>query len=377
MIAKYHPTVAGCLYVSGEDGHIKAAAHMTPSVDEGAERLYFEDSISLMHLCKMAQSRFPEGRLFISPFTSVLMGSDRSLFDSDSSLIKYASGEYGLLPTFDKEFQMFPTVGGDSGISPISLSSFSKDEEMEMWKRYKNKNDRKALSSLVRSYRPMMKHRTKAWTTNSPLPKTAVEAEGNRLIRMGIDTYDPKKGAALNTHVWNYLTKIHRYGYTYQNVGSIPEPRAAKVGLFQNTFSQLEDKYNREPTAVELEQALGWKASEVNAMQKELRSDLDLSGDLTPIMANNTDPAKEALFVTYYDAAPERKLVMEYTFDEFEQKPTEKNAAMIGSRVGISPDKVRRHHRDIASNMRSILDTDKTPIVRVHGLAFSPMGIFG
>lgn len=369
MKAFHHPTRAGYFLITDDDNQLKAAAVFSPDTEVGADRLYFDGGISLMLLTKLAKVWFPEGRVFADEHTILHWGTDPRLVDKNEDLVKTASG-YGVMPSFSESFRFMPSESEPMPIDMSSLTALEKDAEMELWKRYKNKGDMRAMNELIRAYKPMMKHRTKAWTTNSPLPKTAVEGEANRLIRKAIDTYDPKKGAALNTHVWNYLHKVHRYGYTFQNVGSIPEPRAAKVGKYQNSYSQLEDKYGREPTTDELQKDLGWKASDINAIQKELRSDLDLSGELTPVMASNADPAIEALFAVYHDSDPERKEVMEYTFDEFTNRPTGKNAADIAKRVGISPDKVRRHHKVIAKSARSILDETVSPMTRVSTLAF-------
>ena len=341
LVNKLHETVAGVFQVVDDETGIIKAGMMLP-LDDGfpASMLYCTGQDTFDMLCKFASEFWPEGRVLLNHATN-LHGNASRLGPSPYTL--RASGEVQLLP--------------DAMSKHASVASgLTKTEELAYWKRYK-RGDKTALNELVRSFKPLVHSRVKPWTTNSPLPKSAVEAEGVRLLKMGFDTYDPDKGAALNTHVWNYLQKIHRYGYTYQNVGSLPEPRAAKVGTYQNTFEQMKDNLGREPSIQELRQELGWKVSDLKAMQEELRSDLSLDQDLGPIFASNTDPAVEALMATYYDADPDKQLVMEYTFDEFSAKPTISGVNNIAGKVGKKPNQVRKMHKEIYKSISSILDS--------------------
>lgn len=355
----------GLFLVEDDEGQVKAAAIMSPIEGEPASSLFYEDGVSLTLLVKLAQEWFPGGRRFYDWWTKHPNGQDTSALDNAPMLTKTADNGYNIVPSIDfgdfGKFDPFPMPDLGGMPSTFNVSQDQKDREMELWKKWKNKGDMRAMNELIRSYESMNRHRTKPWTSNSPLPKAAVEAEGRRLIRKAIETYDPSKGAALNTHVWSYLNKVNRYGYTYQNIGSIPEPRAAKIGQYQRTYGELREDLGREPTTSELQENLGWKVSDLKALDKELRNDLDISQDLGYMMATNTDPAKEALFLTYYDASPQQKLVMEYTFDEFKQKPTLKNDREIAKKVGISADKVRKEKRQVAENIRSILDATPPP----------------
>lgn len=341
LVNKMHETVAGVfMIVDSDTGIIKSGAKLP--VDDGipADMFYCTTQDSFDLLCKFAREFWPDGRILIGNRTA-MHGNAMRLSCNNMTIMK--GREVVLLPD-----EMTKNAFVTSGLS--------KEDELSYWKKYKD-GDNQALNELVRSFKPLVQSRIKPWITNSPLPKSAVEAEGNRLLKMGLDTYDENKGAALNTHVWNYLNKIHRYGYTYQNVGSLPEPRAAKVGTYQNTLEQMKDELGREPTLQELRQELGWKISDLKSMQEELRSDLSLNDDLGPIFASNTDPAVEALMATYYDADPTKKLVMEYTFDEFTGKPTLSGVNNIAKQVGEKPNQVRKMHKEIYDSINSILNS--------------------
>jgi DNA-directed RNA polymerase specialized sigma subunit len=325
----------------GNNGILEVAACFPEDLTKGASLIYEKgNGVRLTHLAKFAQTLFPDGRVFV----------DESTIFLDSSLKKVA----GTIKFCDvPEIILYKNKYCLKPLS-IKLAGEREERELELWEKYK-KGDRKAKNELIKSMKPIVHARIKPWIRNSPLPSAAVEAEGMRLMGEALDTFEPGKGAQLKTHVWNRLNKIHRYGYTYQNVGSIPEPRAAKVGTFQNTEEFLRDKLNRDPTADELRQELGWKLSDVISMQKELRGDLMLDHTLGPVNASESDIGAEALNIVYFDASPTQKKVMEYTFDEFKNVPTLDNATEIAKKVKIAPNDVRKEHRWIADEIKKVL----------------------
>jgi len=89
----------------------------------------------------------------------------------------------------------------------------------------------------------------------SPLPRTSLETEARILALKAFDSYDPNK-AQLNTHVTNHLKHLQRYVLTYQNIGKIPEHRGIAISKFQNIKENLTEDLDREPTIVELADAL-------------------------------------------------------------------------------------------------------------------------
>ena len=330
-----------------EDGMLKSAAMFPEDLDEPAESIYFEDPISLMGLVKFAKYMFPSGRAFAGDKT-IILRPDTIKTAAPFSIVKFEdvfSSNDSLYKSDEKYYtsSFFPKFAGER-----------EDSELELWKKYKYEGDTVAKSQLLKSLKPMIISRVLPWMKNSPLPESAVEAEGIRLAAEAFETYDPKKGAQLKTHVWNRLNKIHRYGYTYQNVGSIPEPRAAQVGTYQNTVEMLRDKLEREPSIDEIRQELGWKISDIQSMQKELRGDLILDSTLGPVQASDTDIGKEALHMVYFDAKPETKEIMEYTFDEFENKPTLSTADEVARKLKIPVNEVRKEYKWIANEIEKV-----------------------
>lgn len=197
-----------------------------------------------------------------------------------------------------------------------------KEKEFELWQDWALNKNKRSRDELINSLSPLLNKEVNKYTS-SPLPRPALETEARILATKALDSYDPNK-AQLNTHVMNNLKHLQRYVLTYQNIGKIPEHRGIAIGKYQSTFDNLTEDLNREPTEVELADALGWNPKEVERMQSELRRDLNIvnkeddtedGGDFFDYSdLNKHDTLKDALMFVYYDSSAEDKKILEYTF---------------------------------------------------------------
>jgi len=195
-----------------------------------------------------------------------------------------------------------------------------KEQELQLWKNWHQHNDSQSRDKLLRSLEPLLYKEVNKYTA-SPLPRTTLETEARILALNAFKSYDPNK-AQLNTHVTNHLKHLQRYVLTYQNVGKIPEHRGIAISKYQNIRDNLEEDFGREPSTVELADALQWSPAEVERMQIELRRDLsiaakkedDETGGFFDYTFSTTDPLKEAIQFVYFDSSTEDKKLLEYTF---------------------------------------------------------------
>lgn len=237
----------------------------------------------------------------------------------------------------------------------------SKKDELELWKRYKKKDDKEAKKELIHSLKPLIRSQVNKYRT-SGLPYDSLELEGINLASKAIETYDPTK-AQLNTHVVNNLQKLSRFTTQHQNVGYIPEPRALMIGKYNTIYSNLEEEKGREPTIQELSDAMQVSPAEIERLQKEQRSDLHMTLPETDdegggfsyyIMPDEEDPqAREALEFTYFDAEPVDKKVLEYTFGlGGTEKTTNKE---IKAKLGLTETELRKRRQRLAKNIKELL----------------------
>jgi len=199
-------------------------------------------------------------------------------------------------------------------------SNIYKDREQELYLRWKN-GDNTAKKELLSYLEPLIRKQVNKFY-KSGIPEFAIRAEGYKLSSGAIDSYDPSK-AQLNTHVTNYLKKLSRFVTNYQNVGHIPEPRALMIGKYNTIYSNLESDKGREPTVLELSDAMQVPPAEIERLQTELRADLSLTleededevGFYAFTRDEESNPrVKQAIETVYFEADPVDKKILEYHF---------------------------------------------------------------
>jgi DNA-directed RNA polymerase sigma subunit (sigma70/sigma32) len=184
--------------------------------------------------------------------------------------------------------------------------------ELKLWKDWKKSGEEDTLGQLLQSMDPLIQKRVSQFT-GAPLPRSAIEAEARKQAISAFETYNPRKGAALGTHVNNYLQKVYRFVSTYQNVGRLPESRTAKIDLFNKTRSYLTQQKGREPSTVELADELRWSPREVGRMEVELRKDLGLETSFGEMKFLDFDQNADLLNYGYFELMPEEQLVFDYS----------------------------------------------------------------
>ena len=148
-----------------------------------------------------------------------------------------------------------------------------KTGELALWKDWKKTESPKVLGKLIDSFAPVIQSTVRKFDT-VPLPPSTIAAEAKKQAIAAFKTYDPKAGAALGTHVHNYMLKVNRFVYEHQNIGRIPEHRITQIGTYQAVKSELRVKRGREPSAAELADELNWSLAEVERMERELRREV-------------------------------------------------------------------------------------------------------
>lgn len=222
-----------------------------------------------------------------------------------------------------------------------------KKEEMNLYAQWQKNQSTPAFQKLYTSMKPLLHDAARKSAMGSNVPESAHRIWAAQSFHDALRTYKPTAGASLQTHVYNSVhQKAKRLNYMFQNLGHIPEPRAMRVGLYQNELENMKVDLGREPSSAELADRLGWGLKDVTAIQKEVRKDLSLEGGVeeTAFFASTED--EEILDYFYYELNPEEQLVFEYIFGRH-GKPHMVKANNkidfdgIGQRVGFSGSKVR------------------------------------
>lgn len=222
-----------------------------------------------------------------------------------------------------------------------------KKTELDLFNQWRKTGDKVHFQALYGSMKNLIHDAAKKASFGSNIPEAAHKIYAAQNFLDALRTYDPKKGTALQTHVYGAVhQKAKRLNYMYQNLGHIPEPRAQQIGLYQSEHQNLRDSLGREPSAAELADRLNWNIRDVAHIQKELRKDLamDQGTEEAPFFENARE--EEVLSFIYYDLSPEEKVVYEHVFGKFgRMRMIKANNKVdfdgIATKMGVSPSKVR------------------------------------
>lgn len=230
-----------------------------------------------------------------------------------------------------------------------------KQKDIQLWQQWNEKGRQpEDLSPLFTQFRGTIRSKVNQWVNRVEVPPAAIHAEFNKQFIRALETYDPNKGAALNSWVTKILDKGHRWVTTYQNIARIPETRSGKkIREFKTAKSHLDEYLGREPTHIEIAEHLGWSPKEAATLDKELRkSHISSQFEIDPV---DVMPSREkqALHDVFYELTPEEQLVYDYTIGAH-GKP-ELKPMQIAQTLGYSPSKVTRIRNSIMSKLEKHL----------------------
>jgi DNA-directed RNA polymerase specialized sigma subunit len=224
-----------------------------------------------------------------------------------------------------------------------------RDAELQAWGRWKQDQNPQDFKFLLDSFRPLMYSQGRRYLQTAQLPRSAVEADLIQHFHRALETYDPNKGAQMNTHIWNHLQHTGRFLRTYQNIGKIPEPRARQIGHFQAREAILQENLGRLPTTTEMADSMSLAPKEIELLRKELRKDIlveETTSGLADI-AQETPRALEQMQFLHMELNPEQQLVLEHTYGMYGRGPVDNNEDLARI-LGMTPQKVRAVKRQIA-----------------------------
>lgn len=156
-------------------------------------------------------------------------------------------------------------------VKPFDYNA-AKSKDLELWETWKKSGSKRDLGKLLDQLSgPIYSEVHRA---SGSLPTTALKLEAENWAIKAIQNYDPNKGTALSTHVTNYLAKVRRLNYKYQNAVRLPENLQLKYHEYNRQLSNLTEDLNRDPTDDELSHALGWSKPQTVKFKNSLYADL-------------------------------------------------------------------------------------------------------
>jgi len=204
----------------------------------------------------------------------------------------------------------------------------TKQKDLTYWQAYSAKGTAKNRDALLKRMHPLIMKQVNVWS--GPVPASVLKNEAKVLTIKAFDTYDPKKGTALSTHVVNNLAPLSRVVYTHQNAARLPENITLKVRAYQQAQEYLTSIHGRAPTTDELHQELGWTTAEINRVSKSEIKDLveSVGGVNATFFSGKEQSEEDLLAAVYYDLTPTEKKLFEATTG-YNNKPILKNSEIV------------------------------------------------
>jgi len=183
------------------------------------------------------------------------------------------------------------------------------DRDQELYQKWKDTGSKRDLGNLVNQLSPIL-HK-EVHRVSGSLPTAGLMAEAKVWAAKAIQTYDPSKGTLLSTHVTNYLPKIRRSNYKYQNAARMPENKTLQFQNYTNVVNDLTEELNREPTDDEVAKKIGWTKNQTFKYRNSIFSDLIESSSARP--AEYTQFNESALLMEYLleQLTEEEKFILE------------------------------------------------------------------
>lgn len=188
------------------------------------------------------------------------------------------------------------------------MSLESKQKDIELWNKWKKTRSSGDLTLLLKQLDPIIQKEVNRWS--GVLARSVVEMEARRLAIQAFEKYNPNYGAAISTHLTNYLQKLSRLIYTHQNLARIPEYQTLKINTFRKAHSELETNLGRAPTQTEMSSRLGWSQNAINELQKLVKSEQLEFHESMPSFGTQNDDGR--LDLVYHDLNPTQKMIFEH-----------------------------------------------------------------
>ena len=254
----------------------------------------------------------------------------------------------------DKTPDAHPSETTASDEHPPDELDVKKEKELVLWRAWKDGGQKvEDIRPLLASYASLIQSRMGPFLNGTVrIPPAAIKAEFYRQALMAFQTYDPDRGAALGTHLWQRLEKAKRFIYDNQNIARIPEHRITHIREFQQAQEILEAELGRPAVDLELAGHLKWSVNEVARMSSEIRRDLWTHSEAWEEDPSKTQSSKEmeVLRLVKYEISEDERQVYHWLIEKGVT-----SSGDIAKKTGFPIYKVSRAKESIAKRMKEYL----------------------
>jgi DNA-directed RNA polymerase specialized sigma subunit len=242
------------------------------------------------------------------------------------------------------------------------LNQQRRDETQSLWDTWHVQGRKpEHLDPMIQNFQGLIGAKVREWKPPA-IPKSAFEAELTKHVIKAIESYDPNRGASLNTHVNYRVQKAKRYMVQQQNMARIPEVQAYSIGTLQRSHDALSEEFAREPTHAELAEHMSehdvngrkYTPKQVAVIAKAQRRDIPSSMWESDPEPQSVQREREILPLIRETLDPKEQKVFDHLYGHG-GAPIINSTNSLATRLGMSPSQVSRLKSSIATKYRQYL----------------------
>lgn len=236
---------------------------------------------------------------------------------------------------------------------PTSPGPSRKERDIELWKAWKAAPGPSTLKPLMAALDPVIQSEVNRWAANAP--RYALEQRGRQLTLEALQTYDPSRGAALNTHVTHRLRKLSREVYSHADPVRLPENKQLMVISLNRAAKELEAETGLPPSTTELAGHLGWSPSKVKSVRAQSIDSYVESQDSGAGLFVEAEREADDPRVTFYVMGlnPQDRIIFEHVtgWNDAEVLPVHR----IATKLRMTPSQVNTRKARMVRELEALL----------------------
>lgn len=227
------------------------------------------------------------------------------------------------------------------------------EQEFEAWKTDPTPQN---LQSLVGAANSNIGKALQMYAGNDKDP--IARSHAKVLAVRAFKTYDPMKGTKLRTHFLNQMQPLRRFAAQRRFVFDVPERVQVDMAGLNTAKQELIDKYDREPTDLELADHTGLSMQRIQRLrQRQLdlseSSRLDENGEIFQDLSQDPGEFSTWTQFVYHDLGPIDRKIFEWRtgFNGRKQLPNNEIAKRLRLTPGAVSQRVDKIYSKIAEGM--------------------------